>query len=792
MNFKTTLFLLVLIAVIGGFFVFSPKPKSGAEIDADSKPTPNDYQPLFENPLTETDLKSFTLERPGKPKLAFERAKPEGAEQAEWRMTEPLAGPSETFVVSSLVGTFTSLQYRFAFDPSKLSDKDSGLDAPLATVTLVDKNDKTIKVLVGGKAAMGSETYVRLEGKKETFAVNRELAPEIKKDAADFRAKKLIAANAENITRVALEHAGKNYVFSKAADGEWVIEQPISDFADNSKFMNFLTGLVGLRAESFVEAAPLTAKSQEDAYLKLTAEAEFKKVLPPAQTQPADTQPAEPKYEITRKSYAIVFGDYADLKSEKRLARVDEQPGSAVLKQDDVAKLVPKLNELRRTSVTRVKAGDATQLDITLDGATAVLKREGGTWRGAGDLAQPETGAVADVVQAFEALTAIDFIDEPTKVEQYGLDAPRAIIKVTPGPAAPVTLKIGKDTDSKRNTYVQRDGSPTVYVVAAAQAQRLAVAPLALRSREIFSYSGDKVTELDLTRGESRYRVEREGMALKLAEPAGAPADLVAVRSLLNDLARLRAKKVVDQGNEERYGLAEPAMVMKLAIDVTPATQPATAPAEAPPPTIARHTLFIGRVGEQTFAKKDDQPWIFELDESIYRSFSVELLDAAIWSFNTAEVAGVSIVSTGGALEFNRIDSAWKYAADPYVAVTQKRVSDFLDELAKLRVERYITYRDADLSAEGFDEAPATLTLKLKDGSVKTLKLVQEVKGQLPRKAALVESKRTFRLKQADVEKMMNGLDYYLQPEPPADSKAMPPGRPGQGQPPMPPMSPGG
>ena len=56
--------------------------------------------------------------------------------------------------------------------------------------------------------------------------------------------------------------------------------------------------------------------------------------------------------------------------------------------------------------------------------------------------------------------------------------------------------------------------------------------------------------------------------------------------------------------------------------------------------------------------------------------------------------------------------------------------------------------------------------MRLKDESPITLKVDQVRAGELPRKAAWVEQRRVFLLRQAEAEKLMRGLDHYVKPEP--------------------------
>jgi hypothetical protein len=62
-----------------------------------------------------------------------------------------------------------------------------------------------------------------------------------------------------------------------------------------------------------------------------------------------------------------------------------------------------------------------------------------------------------------------------------------------------------------------------------------------------------------------------------------------------------------------------------------------------------------------------------------------------------------------------------------------------------------------------------------------TLKLAQEAAGQLPRKAALIEEQRVFRIKHGDAEKLLRGLDYYAKSDNSEKEDTAPPAPLGRG-----------
>ena len=73
--------------------------------------------------------------------------------------------------------------------------------------------------------------------------------------------------------------------------------------------------------------------------------------------------------------------------------------------------------------------------------------------------------------------------------------------------------------------------------------------------------------------------------------------------------------------------------------------------------------------------------------------------------------------------------------------------------------------------------APVTVVIRLKGELEITLKIGQEQRGALPRVVGWVEKQSVFRLRAADAEKMLRGLDEYIKTE-----FAEPPPLPGPGR----------
>jgi len=784
MNFKTTLVLLVLV-VIGGVIWYlageAPPPeeqKPGVAIDT-SRP-----RYLLDPRPEANQIVHVEFERRDQPTLVFERSprKDDPERMEDWRMIAPLNSATENYLVNGLVTLLTGLQSHRTFTPGSEgapSAAEAGLDPPRAVLTIQDKEGKSYGIQIGKRLALSNDTYVRVVGREEIAVVGRDLTRDIEREVNEYRAKTLFRISRNDARQVRVEYQGQTYDLTRRGEDEWIINSPIRAYARAEAVRSLVGALGSVRVKEYIDDQPasLAEYGLDPPVLTISVTTEKKKLVtePPAsqpETQPT-SEPIEPRFELVSETHRLAVGEFADFESQTRYVKLPDQPWVATADNSQLERLIPKLKDLRDPRLTRVKADDITRLEIAGGPGSVVLEQSDGKWHGSGDLAELELSAVRKLLEAFEDVRAIEYIDEPGDLAQYGLDEPRATVTATAaGAVEPVTLRIGADTPSGRNTYVQVAGHPAVAVITAERARELAVAPLTLRSRVITSLDAENITAVTLERKGQRYVLERGAadQQWRLLEPADAPVDATGVRELVNDLARLRAARVVAKGDYETYGLSEPALTVRFVVEqpapaseTQPATQPTTLAASQPTaPQRVEHQLQVSRRHGKTYARFDELPYVFELDETVYKVLTGELIRRGLFDIDAGDVSYVKIEAPGGTVEFAREDDGWTYPPDPYVRLSRKRVDELVKMLAELRVSAYIAYREGDLRAQGLADAPVTVTLRLEDDSAITLKVDQVRRGELPRKAAWVEQQRIFLLRQAEAEKLMRGLDYYV------------------------------
>jgi len=772
MNFKTT-FVLLIFVLIGVFvWVYSGDEAPDADSDADQSVLSTQSKYVFEERPEAREAVQLEFQRMGKPTLKFAREVKKGksGQMTDWRMIEPLDSAAEGYMIDGLATLLTGLQYsrEYAPDEGGVSAAQAGLEPPSAMLKIVDKEDRQFAVEIGKKVALSNDMYVRVVGQKDILVINRDISRDMERKTSEFRAKHMLNFSTADVRNLRMHHDGTTYDI-KRVDGEWIATRPIKAYIRTEAFDDMIQALSRLRVAEFAEDEPelLDAYGLTNPLLTVVLKTERTEEVISEQEAPT-SQPTLPEYKTIVTQYGLQVGGFADLKSSKRYVKLTNKPWVATVTQTELDKIFPDMDELRDRQVTRVKADDVTGLELTADGVAVTLEKKDGQWSGDETLAELDEEAIDALLQVFEKLQAVDFIDEPAALAEYGLDNPRAVLKVSAADAVePVTLKIGGATPSGRNAYVQIEGQHSVVVVGAERADELAVEPLALRSREITALQPNQIKQITLQRRDNRYVLKRApgGPGWQMLEPADAPPENTMVRSLVNDLARLRAKQVVADDADAEYGLDKPAITIEFTVEM-PAEGP-PADGAAPIGEIVTHVLRVSHIDNQTYARFDDAPYVFMLDKTVYDVFTAEYIRPGLFEIKADDVARLTIAAPGGTLDFLRVGDEWTYPPDPYVKLSQKNVGDFVKEMAELRAAAYMAYRDGDIAQHGLDQAPVVVTIALNDESKITLHIDQVRSGELPRKAAWVEQRRIFLLRQAEAEKLMRGLDYYLQPAAP-------------------------
>src|ERR1044072_9403153 len=100
MNFKTTIVLVILVLVLGGYLFFTRDRGS----DSESSTSSGNERKLLD--VSSTDVTKLVITPSSGPCTVLEKS------NATWKLTEPVAAPAETFELDSLIRAVADLKSR--------------------------------------------------------------------------------------------------------------------------------------------------------------------------------------------------------------------------------------------------------------------------------------------------------------------------------------------------------------------------------------------------------------------------------------------------------------------------------------------------------------------------------------------------------------------------------------------------------------------------------------------------------------------------------------------------------
>lgn len=746
MNLKTTLALLILVVAGGAFFWLGPLPSLNV---ASTTPDPVGAGTLtiLEEELEPAQLSRVEI-RHGDQLVHLERS-PNG----EW--TLPGKWPTRKPEVEQLLGLLTGLRSRFA--PIPLNDEELagyGLDKPPVTITA--RAGEEIYVLAFGEPAESEETnrfsrptYLRLgittpgqvEWKPEVIRLAPGLIALLDRPADYYQQRRLFPSERlakednpqEKVDRliaqtVAVEEKkadGSKFTIDRIS-GDWVLTAPVRDRPDPDKLNAILNAVPDIWADQFVakpkkdlveygldkpeQVVRVTRPSGETVTLLIgkVAQTKTRTVMRPG---PPVGQPTPPQPQIVHEEY--------------RFAKLQDNDQIFEINADKLKDVFVSLDTLRDARLARFRAEDARRVEIDQKGVQIVLVKDKDRWK----LEKPiqsdaESTKVTELLDKLANLRTGGKEDVLDKKEpkEYGLDAPAATIKVIveeevkgdkkAKKTRTFTVKLGKHDKDKSKLYAQLDGWERINAVEDSLLKLVERPALAYRGRRVFDFSRNNLDQVEVQRGDEKYRLKSVAGVWRLAEPVDAEADSIKTGQLAGDLGQLEAVEYTNDDPkpddlEKKYGLAKPSLSAKLSF--TDKDKPA-------------QTLLIGKQvasKPEYYAKLEGAPAVFVVKKEIHDTLdqsSLAFRPTQLWQLQAEEI-GELRVQRDEEPEYRLIregegeKAAWKVWGPFDAKVNSAQVRKMLTDLSQLRCERYESHTAKELEKYGLDKPHLKLTL---------------------------------------------------------------------------------
>jgi hypothetical protein len=224
------------------------------------------------------------------------------------------------------------------------------------------------------------------------------------------------------------------------------------------------------------------------------------------------------------------------------------------------------------------------------------------------------------------------------------------------------------------------------------------------------------VTKVVIERGGKTTEVTREKTDWKIVKPEAQKdraADPIAVEDILRDLNNLRAEKIVTEKADEKqlgdFGLRPPQT--KVTITVTKDGKPQT---------------FDYDFGKETtdkigvYARQSKGDTVYVVAGTKLAVLDKELQDTKVFSFDPGRVKELKL--TGwyekgrpiGELQLKRKDTgAWTVEKPPMNEVDADKVRKLLDELSRLRAERFVAHKATPTDEQGLTAEKGALQVEV-------------------------------------------------------------------------------
>jgi hypothetical protein len=582
MNYRTTLALLAVAAVLGVLALVAPKDRQ------EEIPSRNVFKDLKEDEVNRIEVKA------GDRELVIEKRT--DAAEPWWEIVKPVKARADKQLVTRIVSDVRYLSSRGFVPESELASRglaNYGLDKPAATAAFKAPGVTCALAFGGALPGKEDEIYARAEGLPGAVVIGKSLLEDLRKAPEDFLDRTLFTLESWKADKISLRIGGEDAELVKK-DADWQIEKPeeIREKAEYTPVNTFLTGLRDLRWKDFVAEKPSPEdlekyglKTPVSRYAITSAEAkktetllvggpvkEEKKAEPPKDDKKADEKKEEPALRV--------------------YARKGEDGPVVTVEAATLDKLPKRIDLLRTKKIWTATVDTLSRIEVKLGDAATVLERakDGNDWA----YVKPEglktdAGLVSEFVTALTGAEVEEFYERKmADPKTYGFDQPAAWLGLTVKTKATVTVGEGDKKEPKTEdklesqvwlfgkkgdrVYVKREDRGQVVEIKPELIGKLQLGALLFRTKQLIDAKPEDVQALTVERLElgrqdyAKYACVRENNKWALKEPAGAAIDDPKVNAAVGSLHALRAIAwtAAAAPAKDAYGLGKPLIRLSL------------------------------------------------------------------------------------------------------------------------------------------------------------------------------------------------------------------------------------
>jgi len=209
--------------------------------------------------LTQDEITSFDLQRPGQPLLRIVR------EAEGWHIQEPVASQVDQFVVDAFLRDMAAARRERALEDVDDQLGEFGLLQPRLVVTLRAGAEQTETLYVGNDDFSGDRLYSQLEGETQVLMTTKSVFSSADKELREWRSKSVLDFDQDSISQIEIEQGSQRIRLEKQAS-DWLLIQPLEDRASESEVSSLLSAIKYARVDDFVDdPEPLPAYGLDSA-----------------------------------------------------------------------------------------------------------------------------------------------------------------------------------------------------------------------------------------------------------------------------------------------------------------------------------------------------------------------------------------------------------------------------------------------------------------------------------------------------------------------------------------------
>ena len=360
-------------------------------------------------------------------------------ETGGWRITEPLEVQADGMEVDGLAESFAGLRIERVVEAEPKDVKTYEIPKREVTLWLKGK-DLPVKVLIGMENPIDNTLFAKREDEKRVVLLAGSLKTTVDKKLFDFREKDVFKFETADVRAIKVRSGDVAWAASKKGDS-WELTAPIAALANGSKLDSLLSALSGLKAKEFVSEKKSDEDIKKDGLDK-------------------------PEYEVNLSMPTVNKEAVLSLhKNDDKVYAAGSLSDKIVLVDGTVLNdLGKKADEYREKKAAVFNSWEADRISLT-KGALVVAAvkekvKDEEKWRiEAPDKPEADGSKVETFIRKIEGLEAVEFIDTPKDLAEYGLDKPEAAVKVRvkagENKTREITILVGRENKEKNQVVVK-------------------------------------------------------------------------------------------------------------------------------------------------------------------------------------------------------------------------------------------------------------------------------------------------------------------------------------------------